>query len=105
MPYLIVCTYKPGPERITADLVTRHVEHFVRNLPHVLIGGQLRSGDGSTPLGAMFVLDYEALEDVNRFLRDDPYHQQDVFSSVTVQRFHLMIPEKEPGDLLRLVTR
>ena len=102
MSYVVVALYKPGQDLIKAAYAAGHVEHFVRNLHHVLVGGQLRSDDGVTPLGGMMVLDYDKIEDVRSFLADDPYHQQGVFGSVSIQRIHVQIPEKEPGELLRL---
>ncbi len=66
---------------------------------HILFGGPLKAADGTTTTGSAFALDYSSQDEVDRFLRYEPYMLAGLFSEVRVSRMAVMMPEQHDGFL------
>lgn len=94
MTYLVYCIYQKGTEALREALAEGHKAHFAQHLPMVIYGGSLKADDGETGIGSLFVLNCDSRQEVEDFLRDDPYHQQDgMYQSVTIHNMKVMIKE------------
>ena len=64
----------------------------------LLFGGPLEDANGVS-IGSTFALSYGTRAEVDAFLANEPYTQNDLFISVSVNPMAVMVPEPRPGFL------
>ncbi|MDF1794440.1 MAG: YciI family protein [Thalassobaculaceae bacterium] len=76
-------------------------EHFrfvIENKDRFVFGGPLRDSNGQ-PVGSMYAVHADSLEDARAFIGSDPYMKAGLFGHVEIHAWAFMVPEQEPGFL------
>ena len=86
MAYLITCIDKK--ESIDLRLSTReeHIKYLKKIKKKLLLAGPILDKSGN-PVGTVLVLDFDNIERVNLFLKNDPYSKVDLFETVNIEIF------------------
>lgn len=99
MAFHIHCMDDPAKPGLRETMRAEHLRYMIRHRDRILFGGPLRDAAGSRSIGSAFALDYTDIEDVERFLSEEPYNVAGVFISVSVHPMLVMVPERRPGFL------
>ena len=86
MPYLITCIDKPNS--LEKRLATRdeHIKYLEKFENKIITAGPLIDKDGN-PYGSLLILNFDENNEVNSFLRDDPYSKKKLFKQVIIKEF------------------
>jgi uncharacterized protein YciI len=89
--FTVFATDRPGTEEVRARV--RHIHRVYLRAPRdhaviVRLGGPTFGPDGRTMNGTLLVVQAESIEDVERFVHDDPYVRNDLFESIVIRRWH-----------------
>ena len=86
MAYLITCIDKK--ESIDLRLSTReeHIKYLKKIKKKLLLAGPILDKSGN-PVGTVLVLDFDNIERVNLFLKNDPYSKVKLFKSIKILEF------------------
>lgn len=87
MYFVVFGTDKPGMEKVRADARPEH-RQYLRHHNHpvkVVLGGPTLSQDHGKMNGTMLVIDGENTQQVEAFLKQDPYNKAGLFQSLQVR--------------------
>ena len=86
MTYLITCIDKK--DSLNLRLVTReeHIKHLKRIKKKLILAGPILD-QNQNPKGTVLVLDFNNIEEVNKFLKNDPYSKEGLFKEVNITEF------------------
>ena len=82
-----------------------HLEYMIAAKDDLIIGGPVRTDDMSTTLGSMFVIEKNSRNEVDEFLKNEPYYKNGLFESVIIRAIDIMVPERLPGFLSQELAR
>lgn len=105
MPFVIHCLDRPDAGDLRRRTRAEHLEYMIAHGDRVAFGGPLQDDDGSRVIGSLMVLSYEAREEVEAFLKNEPYSRAGLFMDLSVSRLRQMVPEDPPGLLLKELER
>ncbi|WP_321797492.1 YciI family protein [Caballeronia sp. J97] len=76
------------------DMVERRLENYEAHKAYLkttpiktLISGPLTMLDGQTMIGSFFLYEAERIEDVEDFVKDDPFNKAGIWGSIDVRPF------------------
>jgi len=92
MFYIIYCLDKPAHNEIRLQFRQEHRSWLESQAYRVVGSGPLLTDDGSGVFGSLLIIDCDSCEDAENFARNDPYNKAGLFQSVTVTRWHRVMP-------------
>jgi uncharacterized protein YciI len=75
-----------------------HLRYVAKNKQLFQYGGAL-IGNGGEMIGTLQILDVESRQALDRFLSEDPYNQNKLFTDVIITETRKSLPESRPGEL------
>ncbi len=72
----------------------RHLEGMARLGRHIVCAGGLPDGEGK-PRGSVLVLDFDTREDLDAYLREEPYVAAGVWEKIDVRPMNVVIVNGE----------
>jgi uncharacterized protein YciI len=91
MLFVIHATDKAGELPVRAKHYRDHRIHLDKANEYevdVVTAGTLVADDGETPCGSVFVIDARDRATVDRFVRSDPYHVNDVWGDLQIHGYN-----------------
>jgi uncharacterized protein YciI len=88
----IVCYDKPGSLELRMKTRPTHLEYIQNSGVALLYGGPLLAEDGQTPMGSLFLGEFDSLEAARAFNKDDPYTQAGLFEKISVHPSRKVFP-------------
>lgn len=92
MFYVITCIDKPEHNEVRLQYRQEHRSWLESQASRVIGSGPLLTDDGSGVFGSMLIIDCYSREDAEQFARNDPYNKAGLFHSVTISRWHRVMP-------------
>lgn len=83
------------PNHVDLRMKTRptHLEWMDKENPKAIFIGPILADDGTTPIGSLFVADFESLDAAKAFASRDPYAHAGLFDRVTIQPTRQVYPK------------
>jgi uncharacterized protein YciI len=75
---------KDGAQKLRADNREAHLAYLDRHKDHVKAGGPILSEDRKDMIGSLLIVSFETRNEVDAFLKDEPYARAGLFKSVNV---------------------
>ena len=97
MPFAVICLDRPGTSELRAKARLSHLEYINPHRPKMQIGGALLDDAGDERIGMVFAIDLLSRDEVEAFMRDEPYNKAGIFESVVIRRIDVVYPEADPG--------
>jgi uncharacterized protein YciI len=72
-------------------LASAHWDYIDRFAPQLVARGPLLSSDGQSHMGSVHIITFASSLDAQRFAKEEPYYQANLYSSVTVTRFRNLL--------------
>jgi uncharacterized protein YciI len=72
-------------------LVSAHWDYIDRFASQLVARGPLLSSDGQSHMGSVHIITSASFLDAQRFAKEEPYYQANLYSSVTVTRFRNLL--------------
>jgi uncharacterized protein YciI len=85
--YLVLAKDAPGVADDLIRLASAHWDYIDRFAPQLVARGPLLSSDGQTHMGSLHIISSASSLDAQRFAKQEPYYQANLYSGVTVTRF------------------
>jgi uncharacterized protein YciI len=92
MHVAIVCKDKANSLDLRMSTRAAHLTYLENSGVTLLFGGPLLADDAQTPIGSLFIGDFENLEAAKRFSSGDPYALAGLFESVTIHPTRKVLP-------------
>ncbi|MDX2223081.1 MAG: YciI family protein [Rhodospirillaceae bacterium] len=89
----IIAFDKPGHLDLRMKTRPAHLEWMERENVKATFIGPILADDGTTPIGSLFVADFDSLAAAKAFHARDPYSQAGLFDRVTVQPTRQVYPK------------
>lgn len=91
MPYMVIADDKPGTADLRARVRPDHVAYLESNLGKLIAAGAKLDDDGVTATGSLYVIDTNSREEAERFVAEDPFMREGVFSGFVTTRWRKAI--------------
>jgi uncharacterized protein YciI len=75
-----------------------HLRYVAKNRKLFQYGGSL-VGETGEMIGTLQILEVKSRQALNRFLSEDPYNQNKLFTNVIITETRKSLPESRPGEL------
>lgn len=100
MHFAIQCTLAKNTDEKRLALRTTHLQYMEANKNSIFCGGPTINSEGQPEMMLIIfnALDRSAAES---FIQAEPYNQAGLFERVTIHEWRQVLPEAEPGILLR----
>ncbi|HEU0201885.1 MAG TPA: YciI family protein [Burkholderiaceae bacterium] len=88
--FVVFGTDRPGMAEVRARVRAQHREHLRRpsmHPVHVRLGGPTLARGTEAMNGTLLVIEADSIEDVERFLNDDPYLRSGLFESIEIRQW------------------
>ena len=85
--FVVIGTDRPGMREVREQIRPTHRAYLRAPEPHpvsVRLGGPLLEPEGGRMNGTLLVVAAESIEDVEKFVRGDPYSQANLFEHVAI---------------------
>jgi uncharacterized protein len=99
--FAILCTINPAKLALFGNHRGDHYEFLIAEQHRIRFGGPARSPDGGAPETMIIIVEAADLDEAEAFIAAEPYNQAGGFSSVVVRSWSQVLPEQEPGSLVR----
>ncbi len=86
MTYLITCIDKKDSLNLRLATREEHIKHLKRIKKKLILAGPILD-QNQNPKGTVLVLDFNNIEEVNKFLKNDPYSKEGLFKEVNITEF------------------
>ena len=86
MTYLITCQDKADSLDLRLSTREKHLNYLNNFKEQIMIAGPILD-ENKNPVGTVLVLNYDKLEQVNDFLKKDPYNQVNLFKKISNLEF------------------
>ena len=86
MTYLITCHDKADSLDLRLSTREKHLNYLNNFKEQIMIAGPILD-ENKNPIGTVLVLNYDKLEQVNDFLKKDPYNQVNLFKKISILEF------------------
>lgn len=91
--YLVYCLDGPNKEAHRASLSEKHQQYIAEHKEQVVVGGPLLDDNGTQRVGSMMMVKFESREQVEEWIRQEPYCAGGVFESVLIRLFESRVFE------------
>lgn len=92
MLYVIYCLDNPEHKAKRLEHRQEHRAWLESQISRVFASGPLLTDDASDVFGSMLIIECTSREDAEAFAKDDPYSKAGLFQSVTIRRWHKVMP-------------
>ena len=103
MRFAIQCTLAKDSSEKRISLRIEHFRYIEANKEQIFCGGPTVDANGN-PEMMLIILDAPDLVSAEAFIQAEPYNQSGVFERVTVRLWQQVLPESQPGELLRQIS-
>ncbi len=103
MRFVIQCILADNTDEKRIALRTEHLRYIEANKERIFCGGPTVDSVGH-PEMMLIILDASDLASAEAFINAEPYNRAGLFRQVTVREWRLVLPESQPGALLREIT-
>ena len=90
MQYIIKAYDGEGMLDKRMEISTRHLEGIERIKEHVICAGGLLDDEGKMK-GSVLIMEYESREQLDEYLANEPYVQENVWQKIEVERMNVVI--------------
>lgn len=89
--FIVIAKDKNNFQEIRLNNREKHLE-YIKNIANVniKIAGPLL-GDNKNMKGSMLVIEANNIEEINKFLENDPYNKAGLFQSIEIEEYLLVI--------------
>jgi len=91
MPYMVVADDKPETEELRARVRPAHIAYLEANLGMLIGAGAKLADDGVTAIGSLYLIDTDSRAEAERFVAQDPFMTEGVFSRFEATRWRKAI--------------
>ncbi len=92
MHFVLYCLDDPNKPGLRPNTRDRHLTYVAETGAAIKVAGPLSDGDG-TPIGSMFIVEFDNLAAAEAFSANDPYTQAGLFSTVDIRSFKWLITD------------
>lgn len=103
MRFAIQCTLAKNIDKRRVSLRTEHLRYMEANKERIFCGGPTVDAGGN-PEMMLIILDAPDLAAAEAFINAEPYNRSGIFERVTVHGWRQVLPESQPGALLREIS-
>ncbi|MDX2143801.1 MAG: YciI family protein [Rhodospirillaceae bacterium] len=89
----IIAFDKPNSVDLRMKTRPSHLEWMDKENPKAIFIGPILADDGTTPMGSLFVADFESLAAAKAFASRDPYAHAGLFERVLIQPTRQVYPK------------
>jgi uncharacterized protein len=100
MRFAIQCILAKNVDEKRLALRPAHLKYLEANKDRIYCGGPTVDHNGQ-PEMMLILFNGPDLSSAEAFIQEEPYNQAGVFEVVTVREWRQVLPEVEPGELLR----
>jgi uncharacterized protein len=100
MRFALQCVLAENVNEKRLALRTTHLKYLEANKQHIFCGGPTVDQNGQ-PEMMLIILNAPDLPSAEAFIQAEPYNQAGVFEQVTIREWRQVLPEVQPGALLR----
>lgn len=86
MTYLVTCYDKKDSLNLRLSTREKHLKYLNKFKKQIMLAGPILDED-KNPIGTVLILYYDKLEQVNDFLKNDPYTQVKLFKKISILEF------------------
>ena len=86
MTYLVTCHDKKDSLNLRLSTREKHLKYLNKFKKQIMLAGPILDED-KNPIGTVLILYYDKLEQVNDFLKNDPYTQVKLFKKISILEF------------------
>ena len=86
MAYLITCVDKKNSIDLRLATREKHIRYLKKIKKKLILAGPILDKN-ENPVGTVLVLDFDNIERVNFFLKNDPYSKVGLFETVNIEIF------------------
>jgi uncharacterized protein len=104
MRFAIQCIVAENANEKRLALRPTHLKYLAANKDRIFCGGPTINQDGQ-PEMMLIILNAPDLSSAEAFIQAEPYNQAGVFEKSTIREWRQVLPEAEPGALLREINR
>lgn len=94
MHFVIHCLDRPGALATRQAHIDAHKAYIAAAPVKVLISGPLLASDNETPIGSCFLIEANALADVEAVNRNDPLFKAGLWERVSIHAFHKRVDNR-----------
>lgn len=91
MPYVITFVDDPGVREKKAQIRPIHIDYVMSNAHRIITSGGFFPDDDDFPNGGLIILDVDRREDAVRYIENDPFFLNGIFSRYTITRWKKFI--------------
>ena len=100
MKFVIQCTLAKDSNDKRISLRIEHLRYIEANKEQIFCGGPTVDANGN-PEMMLIILDVPNLASAEAFINAEPYNRSGVFEGVTIRLWRQVLPEAQPGEVLR----
>jgi uncharacterized protein len=100
MHFAIQCVLAANVTERRLALRPTHLQYLVAHQDRIFCGGPTLDRSGQ-PEMMLIIFTAPDLASAEAFMQAEPYNRAGVFESVTISQWLQVLPESEPGELLR----
>jgi len=87
MFYIIHCFDKPD-SALRQQYLKQHRDYLDAQPLNVFTSGPLLDDSGENMIGSLLIMECESREQINQFIKGDPFFQKGLFESINITRWH-----------------
>jgi uncharacterized protein YciI len=100
--YACLCTIDEGKLDLFSRLRADHYGFLIAHQRRIRFGGPARVAEGGRPETMIIIVEANDQADAEAWIAGEPYNAHGGFKVVTVRPWSQVIPEPEPGLLVRI---
>jgi hypothetical protein len=104
MRFVIQCRLAENVDEKRLALRPTHLRFMAANKERIFCGGPTVGQDGELEM-MLIILEAGDLAAAEAFMQTEPYNQAGVFQQVVIRQWRQVLPETQPGALLREIDR
>ena len=86
MTYLVTCHDKKDSLNLRLSTREKHLKYLNKFKKKIMLAGPILD-ENKNPIGTVLILYFDDLEQVNDFLKNDPYTQVQLFKKISILEF------------------
>ncbi|MEX3932147.1 YciI family protein [Paraburkholderia phymatum] len=87
MHFTVYCLDHPNMVERRLENYDAHKGYLQTSPVKTLISGPLTKPDGQTMIGSFFLYEADSVEDIERFVENDPFNQAGIWNTVDIKPF------------------
>jgi uncharacterized protein YciI len=88
---MVIADDKPGTAELRARVRPAHIAYLEANLAKLIGAGAKLADDGLTAIGSLYLIDTDDRAEAERFVAEDPFTVEGVFSGFVATRWRKAI--------------